>query len=67
MIGLTVRKKDNEERSRDCIRPAISSSDEGEEVRSQSDTPVMKKCQSKASNRTPDDDLGDLTEYQKKQ
>ena len=42
---LEVRKKENEERSADCIRPANNSLEEVEEVRSQLDTPVMKRCQ----------------------
>ena len=62
---LEVRKKENEERSADCSRPANNSSEEGEEVRSQSDTPAMKRCQSEASHPTPDVDLEDLTEDQK--
>ena len=62
---LEVRKKENEERSADCSRPANNSSEEGEEVRSQSDTPAMKRCQSEASHSTPDVDLEDLTEDQK--
>ena len=61
---LEVRKKENEERSADCIRLATNSSEEGE-VRSQSDTPVKKRCQSEANNPTPDVDSGDLTEDQK--
>jgi len=61
---LEVKKKENEERSADCICPANNSSEEGEEVRLQSDTPVMKECQSEASNPTPDVYLGDLTEDQ---
>ena len=61
---LEVRKRENKERSADCIRLAKKSS-EGEEVRSQSDTPVMKRCQSEVSNPTPDVDLGDLTDDQK--
>ena len=39
---LEVRKKENEERPADCIRLASNSSDEGEEVRLQSDTTVMR-------------------------
>lgn len=62
---LEVRKRENEERPADCSRPANNSSEEGEEVRSQSDTPAMKRCQSEASHPTPDVDLEDLTEDQK--
>ena len=62
---LEVRKRENEERPADCSRPAKNSSEEGEEVRSQSDTPAMKRCQSEASHPTPDVDLEDLTEDQK--
>ena len=62
---LEVRKKENEERSADCSRPANNSSEEGEEVRSQSDTPAMKRRQSEDSHSTPDVDLEDLTEDQK--
>lgn len=53
---LEVRKKENEERSADCSRPTNNSSEEGEEARSQSDTPAMKRCQSEASHLTPDVD-----------
>ena len=43
---LEVRKNENEERSADCICPASNSSEKGEEVRLQSDTPVVKASQS---------------------
>ena len=43
----------------------FNSSEEGEEVRSQSDTPVIKGCQSEASNPNPYVDSGELTEDQK--
>lgn len=62
---LEVRKKENEERSAECSRPANTSSKQREEVRSQSDTPAMKRCQSEASSPTPDVDLEDQTEDQK--
>ena len=62
---LEVRKRENEEISADCIRLAKNSSEEREKVKSPSDTPVMKRCQSEVSHPTPDVDLGDLTEDQK--
>ena len=62
---LEVRKRGNEERSADCIRLAKNSSEEGEEVKLQSDTPVMKGCQSEIIHPTPDVDLGNLPEDQK--
>ena len=62
---LEVRKRENEERSADCICLAKNSLEEGEEVKMQSDTPVMKECQSEVIYPTPDVDLGDLTEDQK--
>ncbi|PFX15462.1 Retrovirus-related Pol polyprotein from transposon opus [Stylophora pistillata] len=62
---LEVRKKGNDGRSADCICPANNASEEGEEVRSQSNTPVIKGCLGEASNLTPDVDLVDLTEDQK--
>ena len=64
-VPLLEVRKENEERSADCSRPANNTSEEGEEVKSQSDTPAMKICQSEASHPTPDVDLEDLTEDQK--
>lgn len=60
-----VRKRRNEESSADCALPTDKSSEEGEDLRLQSDTTVMKGCQSETSNPTPDVDLRDLTEDQK--
>ena len=65
VTALELSKRQNEERSADCIRLAKNSSEEGEEVKSQSDTPVMKRRQREISNSTPDVDLGNLTEDQK--
>jgi len=64
---VDIIKKENEERSADCIRPANNSSEGREEVMIslQSDTPVMKGRESEPSSPTPDVDLGDLTEDQK--
>lgn len=51
-------------RKRQVLKFPNNSSEGGEEVRSQSDTPAMKRCQSEASHPTPDVDLEDLTEDQ---